>query len=241
MLNIGAVATSAYAIGEAILRARKGLEVAKYGTQIRADLQKAIDEYTVRYHLSYREIEARYKLQRREIDAQYAKTYRESIREQTLKYRELEAAHKGRYTEQVMSFKNERRRAVLAGSQAIMAELMAERDYWFKLGQFTFDYHTKSIVAKRDELADQLSYDEQDAKWYLEAFQYGANVMGAIGGGTALPANKRPSAAVSGLAGALSGAASGAAVGSAFPGYGTVIGAGVGAIVGGLGGALSAR
>ena len=82
------------------------------------------------------------------------------------------------------------------------------------------------IVAKKEETDTNIRIDEEDAKWDLEVFQYGSNVLASIGGGTA-QTQKGPSTAQSVMGGAMAGAAAGTMVGG--PGWGTVIGAVLGA------------
>lgn len=89
------------------------------------------------------------------------------------------------------------------------------------------------IVAKKEENDVELKIDEADALWDLEVFQYGGNLLAAIGGGTASPSGKGPSQMQSALGGAMSGAAAGAMIGSVVPGIGTAVGAIAGAILGG--------
>jgi hypothetical protein len=74
------------------------------------------------------------------------------------------------------------------------------------------------IVAKKEEDDKNMTIDEQDALWDLEAFQYGANIMAAIQGGTASNKIKEPSAMSSAIGGALSGAAAGAMIAGASSG-----------------------
>lgn len=91
------------------------------------------------------------------------------------------------------------------------------------------------IVAKKEQTDQDLKIDEADAQWDLEVFQYGANLLAAIGGGTATPASgqKQLSTGQSAIGGALAGAAMGASIGSyAYPGIGTAIGAVIGAAAG---------
>lgn len=92
------------------------------------------------------------------------------------------------------------------------------------------------IVAKGEETTANLKYDEEDALWDLEVFQYGGNLLGAIGGGVLAPKAKEPSKMQSALGGAMSGMAAGAMIGSAIPGIGTAAGAIAGAILGGAAG-----
>uniref|UniRef100_A0A6M3KTC7 Uncharacterized protein n=1 Tax=viral metagenome TaxID=1070528 RepID=A0A6M3KTC7_9ZZZZ len=86
------------------------------------------------------------------------------------------------------------------------------------------------IVSSKEQTDQDYAFDEADGKWDLEAFQYGANVLAAIGGGTAQTGRERPSKAQSALGGAMSGAAAGASIGGAP-------GAAIGGILG-LGAAL---
>ena len=84
------------------------------------------------------------------------------------------------------------------------------------------------IVAKKEENATDLKINEEDALWDLEVFQYGANLLGSIGGGTAI--SKSPKGASdmqSAIGGAMTGAAAGAMVGGPWGAVaGGVLGAG---------------
>lgn len=88
------------------------------------------------------------------------------------------------------------------------------------------------IVAKKEENDVTMDIDDRDAKWDLEVFQYGANLLASIGGGT--NGTQKPSQWQSAIGGAFSGAAAGANLGGQF-GY-----SGWGAIGGGILGAASA-
>jgi len=67
MLNIGAVHSSAFVIGEAIIRAYKQRDLAKYGSELRVRLQEKQDELNARFMLQRREIEANHKIRRGEL------------------------------------------------------------------------------------------------------------------------------------------------------------------------------
>ncbi len=89
------------------------------------------------------------------------------------------------------------------------------------------------IVAKKEENAEDIGIDEADAKWDLEVFQYGANLLASIGSGVASPKDGGgPSQLQTAIGGAMSGAATGALIGSVVPGLGTGAGAGIGAALG---------
>jgi len=113
-----------------------------------------------------------------------------------------------------------------------MMQLMANRIGWEDSYMKTVvEGNRIKIVAKKEEADQNATIDEADAKWDLEVFQHGSNVLAASAGGTA-GAGKIPSKMQSAIGGALSGAAAGAMMGSVVPGIGTAVGAGAGAALG---------
>ncbi len=82
------------------------------------------------------------------------------------------------------------------------------------------------IVAKKEENDQNAKFDEEDALWDLGVFQYGANLLAGIQGGTTAPDTKKPSQWQSAIGGALTGATAGYNVGSSSGngGWGAVIG-----------------
>ena len=99
------------------------------------------------------------------------------------------------------------------------------------VAQLVIEANRLSLVAGKEEVDANLKIDEADAKWDMEVFQYGSNVLASIHGGTAVTSKASPMASAiggalaGGVAGALYGATEGAAVGSV---PGAVIGAGLG-------------
>ena len=83
------------------------------------------------------------------------------------------------------------------------------------------------IVAFKEQVDQDLDIDAKDGRWDLETYQYGANMLAAIGGGTAQTGQKEPSKASSALGGALSGAAMGMQLSGGNP-YGAAIGGALG-------------
>jgi hypothetical protein len=91
------------------------------------------------------------------------------------------------------------------------------------------------IVVKNEETNLGMDIDDKDARWDLETFQYGANMMASPAGGTAMPGT--PKVGMGKTQSTVSGAMAGAAIGTQVdPGYGTAIGA----VVGGVAGYLAA-
>jgi len=112
--------------------------------------------------------------------------------------------------------------------KAQQARMDAER----MLVQLMIEAYRIKIVAKKEQLDIDQGYDVADAKWDLEVFQYGANVMASVAGGTSYPTGDKNKAA-SAIGGALSGAAAGAMMGLAGGPF-APISVTAGAIVGGL-------
>ena len=105
-------------------------------------------------------------------------------------------------------------------------------EYQKAVSQMLAEAYRIKIVAKKEETDTNIKLDEEDALWDLEVFQYGANLVASIGGGTVKPFTDQASTAQSMIGGALSGAAAGAMVGSTVPGIGTVAGAIGGGVLG---------
>jgi len=97
------------------------------------------------------------------------------------------------------------------------------------LTRIRIDGQKIGIIAQKEESDQQLDIDVADASWDIERFQYAANLIGSIAGGTALPGTAaKPSKTASVIGGAASGAAMGATAGAGNP-YATGAGAVVGA------------
>ena len=113
-----------------------------------------------------------------------------------------------------------------------MLQLMARRIGWEEgYARTMVEAKRIKIVAKTEQTNQNDKLDEADALWDFECFQYGANLLAGIGGGTTTPNTKKTNTNVSALGGALSGAAAGAMIGTStgFPIVGTLVGAVLGA------------
>ena len=81
------------------------------------------------------------------------------------------------------------------------------------------------VVAVQEQFQNKMEHLDKQYRWELENYQYGANMLAAIGGGTAAAGTKGTSKAASAIGGALSGAAAGAMIGGP-------VGAGIGGALG---------
>lgn len=97
------------------------------------------------------------------------------------------------------------------------------------------EIYRMKIVAKKEENDTNMEVDDRDAKWDLEVFQYGGNLLASIGGGTVNTKDIGPTRAQSMIGGAMSGAAAGGMIGGSI-GEGNT---GWGALIGGILGAAS--
>lgn len=105
--------------------------------------------------------------------------------------------------------------------------------YQQTLTQFGVETGRIKIVAKTEEEIQNTKYDESDAKWDMEVFQYGSNVLASISGAAHYVPDKAASNKMqSAIGGALSGGAAGGMMGGPW-------GAGIGAVLGAAGGLLS--
>lgn len=115
-----------------------------------------------------------------------------------------------------------------------MLRLMIQRITWEEAYTRTVvESNRIKIVAKKEQTDTDAMIDRADGLWDLEVFQFGANLLASIGGGTAMTSsNAKPNVAMSVIGGAMSGAAAGAMIGGP---YGAIIGGVLGAAVGFLG------
>ena len=120
-----------------------------------------------------------------------------------------------------------RNEIIVNSADQVVKSLLAQVEFEKAVAHLSVEAKRIHIVAKKEELAETWSAAENDANWDLEVFQHGANVLAAIGGGTASPgtAQKQPSTIQSALGGAMSGAAMGATVGGP---WGAVVGGAIG-------------
>jgi hypothetical protein len=124
---------------------------------------------------------------------------------------------------------------IVKGVESILRNLYAITELEKNVAHYTIEAQRMRIAALKDKKDGENTALAKDGRWDLETFQYGANLLASIGGGTVVPqAPNGPSTGQSIIGGALSGAAVGANVGG---GNGWITGGG--ALIGGLLGGLS--
>jgi hypothetical protein len=120
-----------------------------------------------------------------------------------------------------------------------MLQMMARRIGWNgEFVKYAIESNRIKIVALKEELDQNDVIDEHDAKWDLEVFQSGSNVMAASAGGTSTAGVKGISKTQSAIGGAMMGGAMGGMIAGAQAGgmagnpYTVVAGAVLGAAAG---------
>jgi len=104
------------------------------------------------------------------------------------------------------------------------------------IAAFTMDEKRIAIAAEHDEKTEIKALAADKARWPLEVYKYGANMLAGVGGGvtSSVPMDGNKTARIIGSG--LSGAVAGAMVGSQISPGGE--GAGYGALIGGIAGLL---
>ena len=220
MFNIGAVLTSGFVLGEAVLRKEKLRQVAVFEADLRQKLQIQANDINSKFRIQHKDKATELRIQFDEITTRFK-----------LQFKELTAKFKIQNQDVIANFKNQRWVTIRAMTAQALQDLMKKSELETDLVRFTIESNRLKIIAKTEQNAEQLLILEHDRKWNLDVFTYGTTVLGGIGAGALIPAKK--SKAVSALSGALGGAAVGAPV---APPYGAV----AGAVVGGIAGYLSA-
>jgi hypothetical protein len=124
---------------------------------------------------------------------------------------------------------------VVKGVESVLRNLYAIVESEKNVAHYTIEAERMRVAALKEKKDAENTILVKNGRWDLETFQYGANLLAAIGGGTVVPnATDGPSTLNSAIGGALSGAAIGGAVGG---GNGWVTGGG--ALLGGILGGLS--
>ena len=221
MRNIGAVVSSSFAIGRAVIEAEQEREIGTFGSQLY--LKSASDDALklIASKLEFQKVVSDNLM--RLIDHNVSGQQQGSAAIAGINGGLLKA----RSDVQAIASGTE----IDARMKLIDTNLQSQ-DTAAKL---TADVNRIKIVAKKEQYETDLEIDSNDALWDLEIYQYGANLLACIGGGTMVPknrSNKTGSAIGGGLSGAAMGGVMGAAKGSYFSWPGALIGGVLGAAAG---------
>jgi len=209
MRDINAVQSSAFIVGRSVIYSFMNRDIAKYSTQLREGLHKQRNEMVMNETGMFVDL-------------------KKDVNKMVVNETELK-----------MRMRMHRNDMIVNSASEVIRALLARVEFERTVAALSIEAKRIHIVASKEESDEQLAIDENDAQWDLEVFQHGANLLAAIGGGTATPSSgqKKPGAVASALAGGLSGAAAGAMIGAQMGAAGGPWGAAIGAAVG-IGAAL---
>jgi hypothetical protein len=142
-----------------------------------------------------------------------------------------------KYTSELRLKLNLQRNEMITNSASLMLQALLSRVEFEKaVTHYTIEANRMAIAATKDQTDQDFEFDELDAKWDLEMFQYGGNMMASIAGSATsqgTPSSGRSQTA-SAIGGGLSGAAAGAMVGAKMGTIGGLPGMATGAVIGGI-------
>jgi len=115
---------------------------------------------------------------------------------------------------------------IMKAADRMLMDLIQRVQFEQSVAQLSVEAKRIHIVASKEQVDQDYSFDESDGLWDLGVFQYGCNVLASIGGGTSSTGSSqnKPSKFSSALGGAMSGVAAGASFGP----WGAAIGGAVG-------------
>ena len=177
MLNIGAVQTSAFVIGEAIMRAMLARDVARHGSELRVQLNSQAREVNARHSLSFREIDSRHKVTFREIEARHKLAFRELEGKHKIMFQEVTQRYRMGHQELLFKFFTHNQEMIRLASEAMMAALWKHMDAEIQYTHQSNEATRLQAVMKKEEAEEQLTIDEADVKWDLELFRYAGNLL----------------------------------------------------------------
>lgn len=233
--DANAVLSSAYPIGEAVIYGGHQRDVAKYATDLRLKSREGRSAWLLQ---AVKDMLGS-QLKRTEFEQAVAQLSSEhKIKAHTIRVQATSAGTSDAMKSQAMRVDGEkavaeissgfemkahaiRTEAITKSAEVMLRQQMMRVEYEKAVASLSVEAKRIHIVAEKEETDQNYTFDENDARWDLETYQYGANVLAAIGGGTVGTSSKRPSAASSALGGALSGASAGAMAGGPM---GAVIG-----------------
>lgn len=254
MLDINAVASSAYAIGKSTIEGFRNREVAKHASTLRlaAEYKNAdIELENEKLHLAVRQINVNKTLEvektniTKDVEVEKSNISKDvsiegsnlgkdvSLEQMSTEIKKFNAQIAIDNAKAVIAFHS----MYIEGSSQMLNFLLSKYAWEEAYMKVVIEGKRIKIVAKKEEADINLDIDESAATWDLNVVQHGANLLASIGGGTYIPNEKKKNAMGSALGGALSGAVAGSLYGASegskvSVGWGTLIGAVLGAAVG---------
>lgn len=120
---------------------------------------------------------------------------------------------------------------IKASVSNMLSNLMKRVEFEQSVAHYSIESTRIGVVALKEQIDQDILIEDLDARWDMDVYQYGANMLAGIGGGSVSTGS---SAGMSKSQSALSGAIAGASIGAGAGGWA----AGAGAVIGGIGGLL---
>ena len=252
MQDINAVVSSAFPIGEAIIYAYRDRDVAKHDSALRLDAAGKNTTLRLRneeLHLEVRKTNLNKDVQisqinldknvkvgsvnlTKDVDIGKANLSKNTSVETINLNKDIDV---GKFNiASMMDYRKMYLQAVEQMSKFYFQDIAWEEGY----ARLSVEANRIAAVLKKEEAEDQKEIEEADAKWDLEVFAHGCNVMAAISGGVS-GGKVKGSKLTSAVGGGLTGAAAGYAVGTSVAGS-TIGGMQIGANAGYWGAAIGA-
>lgn len=238
MQDVNAVVSSSFALGEACIEGFRNRDVARHNSTLRvnaamknADVGIANMDKDVRVALGNLS---------KDLDIAKSNQLKDVQIETAIMNKELEVAKSDQSKDIKVVDIDTRADAQFAsihldGTQQILQFTMQNYAWQVDYTKIFIESYRIKMVANKEESEVTREIEVKNDLWDLELFQYGANMMASIGGGSMTTSGNKPSATQSAIGGALSGAAAGAMMTPANP----LLGGGIGAFLGAAAALLS--
>ena len=238
MRDVNAVYSSAFVMGEAEIYAKQARDIAKYTSELRLSFNNlrntAIMEGTknmldnLMKGTDFKKAIAQYTIETSKINVEL---------EQVVAQDTIDTEKIG--IEAKLKFDSQRNEGIIKCAQNMLDNILKQVGLNQSISSQTIEASRIGIVALKEQADQDFNIIDLDARWDMDVYQYGANLLGGISGGTVRAGGDAGmSKGQSAIGGALAGAAAGAYIGSVVPGLGTAVGAGIGALLGAAGGFL---
>jgi len=250
MQTSGAVKSSAFAIGRAVIEADRNRQITDFAAQLKREAYllrtgKQMDAYLQEDQIS-QGVVAQHLSQRAEAYLQ-----EDRLRQEDKNKLEDAYLQEDQIKGSIVNVLNQTRPQVASARASALLdacrqklsliEIEAGKEAELRKAKAQLDVEANriGIVAIKEQVEMDNDYAIHDEWFHFEANMKGAQVLGAIAGTSPVGGGSAgPSRAQSAIGGAASGAAAGAMAGSVVPGVGTVAGAAVGGVLGLAGGLL---
>lgn len=234
--DVNAVMNSAFVLGESVIWGMMDRDVAKYFAQARDRNASQKNEMVMKGVEQMTQLESAKLMHQGEVVKDSLLLYGKKL--------ELTSANAGdmlkmlnqkiQFAKDEAALRNQLYSAhddfASRGSSDILQAQMQRIGFIKDILHYTIENNRIGMVALKEYTAEQLAVEDNQASWDLKTYQYGANMLAAIGGGAAVNSPNEASTARTAIGGALSGAGAGAAMSGGNPvaiGIGAILGAGL--------------